>query len=104
MPARKGQPKVGGRVKGTPNKVNSAVADMLREMGCNPFVGMAKIAEKAMESGDYDLAGKMFNNLSPYIEPKLSSSTLDAHITGNIHDERIKQCQDLKKTLQKHLK
>lgn len=37
--------RLGGRQKGTPNKTNSAAADILERLKCDPIVGMARIAE-----------------------------------------------------------
>ena len=46
MPAHKGQPKVGGRVKGTPNKRTVELADRLAEMfpDYDPVMAMAALA------------------------------------------------------------
>lgn len=91
MPFKKGEPRAkgAGRKAGTLNKINSVVAEKLAAMDCDPFEGMAKIAEQAMKEGNYELAGKMFNNLSPYMQPKLSSATLDANVALNGQDNSI---------------
>lgn len=72
MPFKKGEPrpKNAGRKKGTPNKKTQDVTDKLEAMGCDPIEGMAKIAEKAFEDADYQLAGNMYKELAQYVAPK----------------------------------
>jgi hypothetical protein len=41
----KGQPKSGGRKKGTPNRTSLALREKLEAIGCDPGEGLAKIAE-----------------------------------------------------------
>ncbi len=61
----------GGRSKGTPNRTNSYVSDILAEMGCCPFRGMAEIAMN--ESYDPELRGSMLGKLAPYVAAQLKS-------------------------------
>jgi len=39
-----GHKKIGGRTKGTPNKLTKEAIEILERLGCNPIEGMAKIA------------------------------------------------------------
>ncbi len=41
--------KTGGRTKGTPNRINSSVAEMLAARNCNPFEVLADIAMGNLE-------------------------------------------------------
>ncbi len=62
-----------GRVKGTPNKKTQDIMDKLKAIGCDPILGMAKIAKEALEAGDnrdLALAGQMFKELAQYVAPK----------------------------------
>lgn len=59
-----------GRKKGTPNKKSVAIQDKLKELGCDPIEGMARIAEQAMDEGDMQLAGSMYKELAQYVAPK----------------------------------
>jgi hypothetical protein len=67
--------KVGGRKKGTPNKVTTDVAEKLRKLGCDPIEGMALIALGRDAQGNpidvsIDLKAKMNAELAQYILPK----------------------------------
>jgi len=60
--------KTGGRKKGTPNKRTKEIIDKLDDLGCDPIIGMAKIAMD--ETQDIALRGNMFKELAQYIAPK----------------------------------
>lgn len=62
--------KTGGRKKGTPNKANREIIEKLAELDCDPIEGMAKIAQQAYNSGDFQLAGSMYKELAQYVAPK----------------------------------
>ena len=65
--------KYGGRVKGTPNKNNQTIMDKLSDLNCDPIEGMATIAKKAMDEGEFILAGTMYKELAQYVAPKRKS-------------------------------
>ena len=73
--------KTGGRVAGTPNKDNQSIMDKLEALNCDPLEGMAKIAKKAMEEGEFMLAGTMFKELAQYVAPKRKSVEVNAHVS-----------------------
>lgn len=57
----KGQPRIGGRIKGTPNKRTQDVMDRLAALGCDPIAAMAKAVSMdalalAIEGGYIDAA------------------------------------------------
>jgi hypothetical protein len=60
--------KTGGRRKGTPNKRTQQVAEVLRELDCDPIRGMAKIA--ANKRHPIELRAKMYIELARYVYPK----------------------------------
>ena len=65
--------KYGGRVKGTPNKSSQTIMDKLSDLNCDPIEGMATIAKKAMDEGEFILAGTMYKELAQYVAPKRKS-------------------------------
>ena len=70
--AGKGQPKTpgSGRQKGTRNKRSIEVDQLLRDLNCDPFEGMARLAQKAESEGDNALAGRMYSELAKYLKPQ----------------------------------
>ena len=60
--------KTGGRQKGTPNKRTLEAREILDELGCDPLVGMARIAMDAKHSPE--LRGRMLAELAAYAYPK----------------------------------
>ena len=79
--ATKDGAKTGGRQKGGLNKRSQAVTDMLNEMGCDPIVGMAKIAlgdvkcpackkGKVSATEFYKLIGKALPQAYTDVDPK----------------------------------
>lgn len=62
--------KTGGRKKGQLNRRTQDVIDRLAELDCDPIGGMAIIAKKAFEDGDYILSGQMCKELANYVAPK----------------------------------
>ena len=71
--------KVGGRVKGTPNKATQNVIAKLEALGCDPIVGMAEIAALARKEGDLNLAGSMYKELAQYVAPKRKAIEVSGH-------------------------
>ena len=63
-----GQPKTGGRKKGTPNKATLTVAEKLESLGCDPIEGMARIAMD--EKNSPETRGRYFSELAQYVYPK----------------------------------
>jgi hypothetical protein len=63
-----GQPKTGGRKKGTPNKATLTVAEKLDAFRCDPIEGMVRIAMDQKNSAE--LRGRMFSELAQYVYPK----------------------------------
>jgi len=51
MPFQKGHRKIGGRRPGSANKLTMSVLDMLTNLDCNPFEGMALIASGKIPCG-----------------------------------------------------
>jgi hypothetical protein len=66
----KGQ-KTGGRKKGTPNKTTKNIRSSLKKMGCDPLQAIARIAMKAEEDGDTEIALRAYKELALYVAPKL---------------------------------
>ena len=73
--------KTGGRQKGTPNKNNQTIMDKLSDLNCDPIEGMATIARKAMDEGEFILAGTMYRELAQYVAPKRKSVEMNTHVT-----------------------
>ena len=73
--------KYGGRVAGTPNKPTQNIIDRLSELECDPIEGMATIARRAMEDGEFILAGTMFRELAQYVAPKRKSVEMNTHVS-----------------------
>ena len=73
--------KYGGRVKGTPNKNNQTIMDKLSDLNCDPIEGMATIARKAMDEGEFILAGTMYRELAQYVAPKRKSVEMNTHVS-----------------------
>ena len=85
-----------GRKKGTPNKNTQSVMDKLSELNCDPIEGMAKIASKAMEDGEFILAGTMFRELAQYVAPKRKSVEMNTHVSfeQKLHDMSQEELDD----------
>ncbi len=64
--------KTGGRVAGTPNKRTQDVIERLDALGCDPILGMARIAMD--EANSPELRGRMFSELAQYVAPKRRAS------------------------------
>ena len=57
-----------GRPKGVKNKRTLEVAERLAKIGCDPILGMARIARD--KKAPMELRGRMFAELAQYIAPK----------------------------------
>lgn len=66
--------KTGGRQKGTPNKRNAAVADLLSTLGCDPIEGMARIAMDTTNA--VELRGRMYAELAGYLFAKRKATEI----------------------------
>ena len=75
MPARKGQPKVAGRQKGTPNKVTSDLREAYRLLA-EKNQGNLELWLKQVAQDNPEKALKLFIDLSEYIIPKLNRSEI----------------------------
>jgi len=87
--------KYGGRVKGTPNKKNQSIMDKLEALNCDPLEGMAKIAKKAMEEGEFALAGTMFKELAQYVAPKRKSIEMSGEMGIDIYADIMVGFRDI---------
>jgi len=72
--------KTGGRVAGTPNKRTLEAMEKLKELGCDPIEGMARIAMD--ESNSIELRAKMYSELAPYIFPKRKAMDINSNDSG----------------------
>ena len=105
--------KTGGRQKGTLNKAKSDITEKLASMGCDPIVGMARIAldcEKELQILDNAIAdtddalikadnircknqhiiqaGNMYKELAQYVAPKKRAMEHSGSIdTGSIAEK-----------------
>ena len=71
----------GGRKKGTKNRATLDVEAKLRGMGCDPILGMARIANAVDERGNsidvsVDLRARMFAELAQYVAPKRKATEI----------------------------
>ena len=73
----KGQPKTGGRSKGTPNKIQYGLRDKIREFAESNFDKVIE-AWEAIEDPKDKL--KAYTDLCTYALPKLQAVQLDANI------------------------
>ena len=88
--------KYGGRVKGTPNKSSQTIMDKLSDLNCDPIEGMATIARKAMDEGEFILAGTMYRELAQYVAPKRKSVEMNTHVSfeQKLHDMSQEELDD----------
>ena len=75
MARPRGQPKLGGRKPGTPNKhPRASVEETLARMGCDPIEGLATIAmDEEIETG---LRLKAYAELAKYVHPQKKAMEL----------------------------
>ena len=79
-----------GRPKGSRDKINLDIAARLAAMGCDPIIGMARIALDVRNP--LDIRGRMYSELAQYVAPKRRAvehstdlPTLEA-LLGRIND------------------
>lgn len=66
--------KAGGRTKGTPNKANSVLLDLVEaEAGAPLPVLLARIGTRAMADADYLLAVQAFARAAMFVYPRLQA-------------------------------
>jgi hypothetical protein len=63
-----GQPKSGGRKKGTPNRLTQDAAEKLAALGCDPLEGMAKLGMDPQISPE--LRFRCYAEVAQYVYPK----------------------------------
>jgi len=68
-----------GRKKGVPNKLNGTIHDMMKALGCDPRMILARIAMNPKNSPE--LRRKCASDLMNFMYPRLAST--DQHVTGD---------------------
>ena len=63
-----GTPKTGGRKRGTPNRVTTALEEKLNAIGCDPVIELAKIAMNA--KNPLEIRVRCLIEIAPYVFPK----------------------------------
>jgi hypothetical protein len=63
-----------------PNKVNGSIHDMMKSLGCDPRMVLARIAMNAKNSAE--LRRKAASDLMNYMYPRLTST--EQHLTGEV--------------------
>lgn len=79
--------KTGGRQVGTPNRVTQDIADKLAAVGCDPLLGMAKLAADMNNSPD--LRGRMLAELARYVAPQRKAVEVTGDNGGPVHLQHI---------------
>ena len=75
MPFEEGHSKIGGRKKGTPNKVTLIKADdLLLELGVNPIQKLIEIAES--DEATLDQRINCYKEIAKYTYPRFKSQEL----------------------------
>ena len=89
MPFEQGHKKIGGRKKGTPNKVSLIRADeLLLELRINPIKKLIEIAESDETSIDQRI--NCYKEIAKYTYPKLKTQDLWVNTDENINPTIIK--------------
>ena len=71
-------PRYGGRTKGTPNKANSTLQNLVEVEAGGPLpVLLTRIGVKAMKDGDHHLAVIALSKAAAYTYPRMQAVTLD---------------------------
>lgn len=73
MARPKGQPKLGGRVKGVPNKMTHSIRDMLAAFVSEKVQELPTLWDRLEDKEKIDCLAKMM----PYVAPKLESVSLN---------------------------
>lgn len=82
----KGQPKTGGRVKGTPNKIKNDLRVRIQNFAEENF---EEVVEAWKQIQEPDKKIKAYNDICAYALPKLQAVQLDATVNraSNIEDD-----------------
>jgi hypothetical protein len=67
-----------GRKKGVPNKINGSIHDMMKALGCDPRMVLARICMNSKNPPE--LRRKAASDLMNYMYPRLAST--EQHVTG----------------------
>lgn len=74
---RKGQPKTGGRKKGTPNKVKDGLREKIQNFAEENFDEVIRVWHEIAEP---EKKIKAYNDICAYAIPKLQAVQLDANV------------------------
>lgn len=78
----KGQPKLGGRTKGTPNKSTLlSVESILKKHDVNPIEELIKIAFDAKDNDKLELAKDCWKEIAKYSYPALKAVEASGELT-----------------------
>lgn len=77
-----GQPKSGGRKKGTPNRLTQDVAERLAALGCDPLEGMARLAMDPQSSPEFRF--RCYAELLPYVYPKRKPMEIETETPADV--------------------
>lgn len=82
----KGQPKTGGRVKGTPNKIKNDLRERIQNFAEENF---DEVIEAWKQIQEPDKKIKAYNDICAYALPKLQAVQLDATVSraSSIEDD-----------------
>lgn len=84
MSRPRGLPKTGGRVRGTPNRKTCELAAKLDSLGCDPILGLARIAMN--EATAPELKVRCYAELAQYVYAKRKAVE---HLTEDEREIRV---------------
>ena len=84
-----------GRKKGVPNKRTQTIIEQLEGLDCNPIEGMARIAKRAMDEGEFMLAGSMYKELAQYVAPKRKSIEMSGEMGVDVYADIMVGFRDI---------
>ena len=90
----KGSPRVGGRQKGTPNKVTVEKRKLIQELcpdGEDPVTFWMQLLKD--KRAPLEIRMIAARDVAPFIHPKLAS--IEARTGGTTHEDRLKQLRDM---------
>lgn len=87
MSFEEGHPKLGGRVKGTPNKRTSQITDILNEMNVDPVRAILELIPGLEPKEQVDV----YLDLMTYIYPKLKAVQFSGELAGSMKMESPKE-------------
>jgi hypothetical protein len=91
MSRPKGLPKIGGRVKGTPNKRTRDFHAAVSEAGLTPLAYMLSVLRD--ESVEPERRDEMAKAAAPYIHPRLANIEAKIDVTG--HEAALAALEEL---------